>query len=110
MAVALGKPWDWLGAAPPGDTPPGPGRRLAAARLSAGLSTQEVAALTGLPTRTVNQLERGLQPSAHRRTWRDLAAALHVSMEWLLNGEGPGTAMQWTPRRRVVIRAGSRGG
>ena len=76
LALALGKPWDWLGAAPPEGIPAGPGYRLYAARLARGWTLDELAAASGVNRHTIYNLEHGA--TGHPRTWADLARALEV--------------------------------
>jgi transcriptional regulator with XRE-family HTH domain len=82
LALALDQPWDWLGAAPPPAIPPGPSRRLYAARLAKGWTLDDLAAQSSVHRRTIQNLEHG-SPGTER-TWADLARALDVPLADLL--------------------------
>ena len=85
LALALGQPWDWLGAAPPPTIPPGPSRRLYAARLAKGWTLDDLAASSGVHRRTIQNLEHGA--AGGTRTWGDLARALDVPIADLLHDD-----------------------
>jgi transcriptional regulator with XRE-family HTH domain len=86
LAQALGQPWDWLGAAPPTAIPPGPSRRLYAARLARGWTLDDLAAASHVHRRTIQNLEHG--SAGTERTWADLARTLDVPLADLW-GDGP---------------------
>jgi transcriptional regulator with XRE-family HTH domain len=83
LALALGRPWDWLGATPPAAIPPGPGRRLYTARVAHGWTLDDLAAASGVNRGTIHNLEHGTGGQA--RTWTNLARALDVSLTDLLD-------------------------
>lgn len=59
LALAVEQPWDYLGAAPPPNTPAGPAANLACARLAHGWTGGELAAASGVSLKTVRDLEGG---------------------------------------------------
>ena len=64
-------------------TPGDFGHALSAARLSAGMTQEQLAAEIGIPQSTVSQLENG-QSTIFLRRWLALARALdiHLFAEW----------------------------
>lgn len=86
LALALGRPWDWLGAAPPETLPPGPGQRLYAARLARGWTLDDLVAAAGVSRSTIHKLEHG-QLAGSLRTWADLARALDIAVADLHRSE-----------------------
>lgn len=87
LALALGQPWDYFGAAPPAAIPPGPGRQLYAARLAKGWTLDDLVAAAGVGRSTVHKLEHG-QLAGSARTWADLARALEVEPATLIPPPG----------------------
>ncbi len=78
LALALNQPWDYLGAAPPPDLPPGPGRQLCQARLARGWTIRQLDAVSGVNQAAINRMEHGTQGS--RAAWRALATALDLPL------------------------------
>lgn len=64
------------------------GQRLKTARLVRCLSQQQLAAESGIPQTSLSNIEVGrfVPSESYRR--EDLASALHIRLEWLLNGSG----------------------
>lgn len=84
VALALGHPWDYLGAAPPPDIPPdSPGYRLCVARLTRAWTTQELSDASGIRKDTILHLEHG-RYRGQVDTWHALARALGVTMNDLI--------------------------
>jgi len=78
LALALGKPWNWLGAGSAvADLPEGPGRLLCELRLERGYSLDDLEKISRIGKATINRLEHG-RANGRPRTWRDLALALGV--------------------------------
>lgn len=78
LALALEQPWDYLGAGPPENAPPGPGRALCRARLARGWTARQLAAVSGVDPSTITRMENGLRNG--RSIWQSLATALDISL------------------------------
>jgi transcriptional regulator with XRE-family HTH domain len=64
--------------------------RLRQARKTRGLSASRLDAQAGLTRGHTWQIEAGRKPNIEAETARKLAAALGVSIDWLVRGEGSG--------------------
>jgi len=60
------------------------GRRIAAARVMADLTQQELAARAGIAQSALARIERGNRPQLSVGTLYAIAQALHVSTDYLL--------------------------
>lgn len=78
VALALGKPWTWLGAAVPADIPPGRGYKLCEARLAHGLSLSELSKASMVTRQTIYKLEHGGPGSP--LFWDALSRALETEL------------------------------
>lgn len=77
------------------------GQRLKWAREAAGLSTRELDARARLTPGHTNAIESGRRLDPSTSTTRALAHALDISLDWLVDGEGP------TPNERKLRATGS---
>lgn len=82
------------------------GRRLAAARVWAGLEPKQLAAALGYHAETINRLERGVgKRPPTRPVLEALAAAVQQTPEWLLEGpEPPWSSREQASRQSEIIR------
>jgi transcriptional regulator with XRE-family HTH domain len=67
--------------------------RLAAARRRAGISREQLAVESGLSWSAITQIETGRRPNPRADTLGSLAAALGVTVEYLLGTSGPTSAL-----------------
>jgi transcriptional regulator with XRE-family HTH domain len=65
------------------------GQRLRFARTAAGLSTRELAKLSGLTTGHPSLIEAGKRPAVSAKALADMARVLGISLDWLVNGSSP---------------------
>lgn len=80
------------------------GERVRVARERCGLSARALAAKADLSAGYVALIERGQRPSPSGEVFRKLAAALGVSIDWLITGRA--TADETGPQPAIAVGPG----